>query len=63
MDSIHLPIDERVSLDGNHKSQVVKTLHENVWQHIEKRNRIYANKANKGCKQVVFEWARLQGLR
>jgi len=27
MDMIPLPIDERVSLDGNRKAQVVKTLH------------------------------------
>jgi len=32
MDLIPLPIDERVSLDGNHKAQVVKTLHESVRQ-------------------------------
>ena len=31
MDLIHLSIDERVSLDKNHKSQMVKTLHESVW--------------------------------
>ena len=55
MDLIHLPIDERVSLDGNHKAQVVKTLHESVRQQIEKRNRVYATKANKGRKHVVFQ--------
>jgi hypothetical protein len=32
MDLIPLPIDERVSLDGNRKAQVVKTLHESVRQ-------------------------------
>jgi hypothetical protein len=55
MDLIPLPIDERVSLDGNRKAQVVKTLHESVRQQIEKRNRGYAIKANKGCKHVVFQ--------
>ncbi|XP_073261522.1 uncharacterized protein [Populus alba] len=55
MDLIPLPIDERVILDGNHKAQVVKTLHESVWQQIEKRNRVYATKANKGRKHVVFQ--------
>ena len=30
MDLIPLPIDERVSLDGNRKAQVEKTLHESV---------------------------------
>jgi len=37
MDLIPLPVDERVSLDGNHKALVVKTLHESVRQHIEKK--------------------------
>jgi hypothetical protein len=55
MDLIPLPIDERVSLDGNRKAQVVKTLHESVRQQIEKRNRVYATKINKGRKHVVFQ--------
>jgi hypothetical protein len=55
MDLIPLPIDESVSLDGNRKAQVVKTLHESVRQHIEKRNRVYPTKANKGRKHVVFQ--------
>jgi len=32
MDLIHLPVDERVGLDVNRKAQVVKTLHDSVWQ-------------------------------
>ena len=55
MDLIPLPVDERVSLDGNRKAQVVKTLHESVRQQIEKRNNVYATKANKGRKHVVFQ--------
>jgi hypothetical protein len=55
MDLIHLSVDERVSLDGNRKAQVVKTLHESVRQQIEKRNCVYATKANKGGKHVVFK--------
>jgi hypothetical protein len=55
MDLIPLPIDESVSLDGNRKSQVVKTLHESLRQQIKKRNRVYATKANKGRKHVVFQ--------
>jgi hypothetical protein len=55
MDLISLPVEERVSLDGNRKAQVVKTLHKSVQQQIEKRNRVYATKANKGCKHVVFQ--------
>ena len=55
MDLIPLPIDEKVSLDGNRKTQVVKTLHESVRQQYEKRNRVYVTKANKGSKHVVFQ--------
>ncbi|KAL3566434.1 hypothetical protein D5086_031849 [Populus alba] len=55
MDLIPLPIDERVSLDGNRKAQVVKTLYESVRQQIERRNCVYATKANKGRKHVVFQ--------
>jgi hypothetical protein len=43
------------SLDCNRKAQVVKTLHESVRQQIEKRNRVYVTKANKGRKNVVFQ--------
>jgi hypothetical protein len=53
IDLIPLPIDERVSLDGNHIAQVVKTLHKSVRQQIEKRNRVYATKANKGRKHFM----------
>jgi predicted metal-dependent hydrolase len=55
MDLIPLSVDKRVSLDRNRKAQVMKTLHESVRQHIEKRNHVYANKTNKGCKHVVFQ--------
>ena len=55
IDLIHLPVDERVRMDDNRKAQVVKTCHESVRQQIEKRNRVYATKANKGHKHVVFQ--------
>jgi hypothetical protein len=48
-------VDESVILDGNRKALVVKTLHESVRQQIEKRNCVYATKANKGRKHVVFQ--------
>ena len=54
MDLIPLPVDERVSLAGNRKAKVVKKLHESVRQQIEKRNCLYATKANKGRKHVIF---------
>jgi len=55
LDLIPLPVDERVSLDGNKKTQVVKDLCAKIWQQIEKKNEQYANKANRGRKLVRFE--------
>uniref|UniRef100_A0A2N9F1F1 RNA-directed DNA polymerase n=1 Tax=Fagus sylvatica TaxID=28930 RepID=A0A2N9F1F1_FAGSY len=51
----HGGVHERTSLDGQKKAEMVKKLHESVWQHIEKKNEQYATKANKGRRQVIFE--------
>uniref|UniRef100_A0A2N9IDR8 RNA-directed DNA polymerase n=1 Tax=Fagus sylvatica TaxID=28930 RepID=A0A2N9IDR8_FAGSY len=48
-------VNERTSLDGQKKAEMVKKLHESVRQHIEKKNEQYANKANKGRRQVIFQ--------
>jgi hypothetical protein len=48
-------VNERTSLDGQKKAEMVKKLHESVRQHIEKENEQYATKANKGRRQVIFE--------
>ena len=48
-------VNERSSLDGQKKAEMVKKLHESAQQHIEKRTEQYANKANKGRRQVIFE--------
>uniref|UniRef100_A0A2N9ENF7 Retrotransposon gag domain-containing protein n=1 Tax=Fagus sylvatica TaxID=28930 RepID=A0A2N9ENF7_FAGSY len=48
-------VNERSSLDGQKKAEMVKKLHESVQQHIEKKIEQYANKANKGRRQVIFE--------
>ena len=50
-----MPVNERPSLDGQKKVEMVKKLHESVQQHIEKKNEQYANKTNKGRRQVIFE--------
>ena len=50
-----LLVNKRTSLDGQKKAEMVKKLHESVRQHIEKKNEQYATKANKGCRQVIFE--------
>jgi hypothetical protein len=48
-------VNERSSLDGQKKAEMVKKLHESVQQHIEKKTEQYANKANKVRRQVIFE--------
>jgi predicted ribosome-associated RNA-binding protein Tma20 len=55
LDLLPLPVDEKISLDGQKKAEMVKKLHESVQQHIEKKNEQYATKANKGRRQVIFE--------
>uniref|UniRef100_A0A2N9J0J0 RNA-directed DNA polymerase n=1 Tax=Fagus sylvatica TaxID=28930 RepID=A0A2N9J0J0_FAGSY len=48
-------VNERYSLDGQKMAEMVKKLHESVQQHMEKKTEQYANKANKGRRQVIFE--------
>ena len=55
LDLLPLPVNERTSLDGQKKAEMVTKLHESVQQHIEKKNEQYANKANKDRRQVIFE--------
>ena len=54
LDLVPLPIDERASLDGKKKAEIVRQLHERVKQQIEKKNEQYAFKANKGRRRVLF---------
>ena len=42
-----LPVNERDSLDGKKKSELVKSIHEKVRLQIEKKNEQYASHANK----------------
>ena len=55
LDLVPLPIDERASVDGKKKAEIVRQLHERVKQQIEKKNEQYAFKANKGRRRVLFE--------
>ncbi|KAF7835029.1 uncharacterized protein G2W53_009888 [Senna tora] len=41
------------STDGKKMVEVVKAIHEKAREHIEKKNRIYAQKANKGMKEEL----------
>jgi hypothetical protein len=52
---ILLPLEERVSLDGKNKAKMMGQLHEGVQLQIEKRNKLYAYKTNKGRKHVIFQ--------
>ncbi|XP_031392631.1 uncharacterized protein LOC116204601 [Punica granatum] len=52
---IHLPMSEISSLDGKKKADMVKKIHEEAMQHILKKNKQYAERANKGRKKVTFE--------
>ncbi|KAF7839066.1 Transposon Ty3-G Gag-Pol polyprotein [Senna tora] len=51
LDLMPLPLSEIASIDGKKKAEVVKAIHEKAHEHIEKKNRIYAQKANKGMKE------------
>ena len=55
LDLIPLPIDERASLDGKQKAELVTSIHEKVRLQIEKRNEYYASQANKGRRRVTFQ--------
>ncbi|KAL1535253.1 hypothetical protein AAHA92_31333 [Salvia divinorum] len=55
LDLIPISIEERASLDGKAKAEMVKRLHEKLRLNIERRTEQYARQANKGRKQVIFE--------
>uniref|UniRef100_A0A2N9GUE5 Tf2-1-like SH3-like domain-containing protein n=1 Tax=Fagus sylvatica TaxID=28930 RepID=A0A2N9GUE5_FAGSY len=50
-----LPIDDRSSLDGQKKAELVKSLHERVRLQIAQKNERVASQANKGRRRVIFE--------
>jgi hypothetical protein len=54
MDLIPLHFEEMVTLDGENKAKMVRQLYEGVRMQIEKKNKLYSSKANKGRKLVVF---------
>ena len=55
LDLIPLPLSEVSSLDGKRKADMVKKMHEEARQHIQKKNEQNAIRANKGRKKVIFE--------
>ncbi|KAL4281354.1 hypothetical protein GQ457_03G017090 [Hibiscus cannabinus] len=55
LDLVPLPLTDICSLDGEQKSELVKTIHLKAKQRMEKINQSNATRANKGRKQVIFE--------
>jgi len=55
LDLLPLPSVECVNLDGKRKAEMVKQMHENVRQQIQRRTEQYVSQANKGRKKLVFE--------
>jgi hypothetical protein len=55
LDLMPLPLSDIASLDGKQKAELVRAIHEKARQQIEKKNWTYAQKANKGRKQVIFQ--------
>ena len=52
---MHLPVDERGSMDREKKAELVKSINEKVRLQIEKKNDQYASQANKEKRRVTFE--------
>ncbi|CAA7049293.1 unnamed protein product [Microthlaspi erraticum] len=50
-----LPLSERLSTDGKHKAETVRKIHEQARRNIEAKTKKYAQQANKGRKEVIFE--------
>ncbi|XP_041001589.1 uncharacterized protein LOC121247286, partial [Juglans microcarpa x Juglans regia] len=55
LDLMPLPVDDRSSLDGQKKADLVKSLHERVRLQIAQKNERVASQANKGRRRVIFE--------
>lgn len=68
LDLVHLPCNERTTLDEKKKIDLVKRLHEDVHKNIEKKNQQIASQVNKGRRRVIFElgdwvWAHMRKER
>jgi hypothetical protein len=55
IDLIPLLLEEMVILDGEKKTKMVRQIQEKFQLQIKKRNILHISKANKGCKQVIFQ--------
>ena len=55
IDLIPLPLNKLVSVDGSSKADLVKKLHKQVKERIEKQNAKVAERVNKGRTPMVFQ--------
>ncbi|CAA7026137.1 unnamed protein product [Microthlaspi erraticum] len=55
LDLMPLPLSERLSTDGKHKAETVRKIHEQARRNIEAKTKQYAQQANKGRKEMIFE--------
>ena len=55
LDLMPLPVNGRSSLDGQKKTELVKSLHERVRLQIAQKYERVASQANKGRRRVIFE--------
>jgi hypothetical protein len=52
---MHLPIDERSSLDEHMKAELVMSIHERVQLQIAQKNEKFDSQVNKGRRCDIFE--------
>lgn len=54
LDLSPIPTEEWVYLDGKKKAELVKTMHKQVMEQIERQNKANEKAASKGQKHVIF---------
>ncbi|KAG7559385.1 Retrotransposon gag domain [Arabidopsis thaliana x Arabidopsis arenosa] len=54
LDLMPLPLNERVSLDGKKKAELVQQIHEQAKKNIEEKTKQYTKQANKSRKELIF---------
>ncbi|KAG7556918.1 Integrase catalytic core [Arabidopsis suecica] len=54
LDLMPLPLNERVSLYGKKKAELVQQIHEQAKKNIEEKTKQYTKQANKSRKEIIF---------
>ena len=55
LDLLPLPIQERVNMEASKRADFVKKIHEKTKEAIEKKGKNNIERANKKCKEVLFQ--------